>query len=522
MTQVPTSSTPARDDTARVAGPYLELNAISKRFPGVQALRRVTIHAPGGEVMGLVGVNGAGKSTLMNVLGGIVRPDEGSIRIDGQAVEIDSPRAAAHHGIAFIQQEIQIFQHLRVYENILVGELERWRVAGPMLSRKAMRSEAAKHLAKLGSAIDLDARGEALVVGEKQMVQIARALSRGGRILLFDEPTSSLSAREKDNLFQVIRNLRASGLVIFYITHFLDEVYEICDKVTVLRDGEVAVQGKVDDFSKAHLVQHMIGREIEGATGAQGRRLGDVVLEVSHLTGTRFPQDANFCLRRGEILGVWGVLGSGRSELLRALIGIDKVRRGTIAYAEEGAPQPVRARHLFHTVGYITEERHLDGLFLQMPLWKNISSACLRAFASRVFRILRVRREMARAREYMAEVDVKAVDENMLASQLSGGNQQKTIIAKWLMKQPRLMIMDEPTKGVDVGAKQEIQKIIFEKASSGVSFIIVSSELDEIMSLSDRIIVLRGGRIVSELTREQFSKDRLMSESISGEATHAA
>ena len=278
----------------------------------------MTIHAPGGEVMGLVGVNGAGKSTLMNVLGGIVRPDEGSIRIAGQAVEIDSPRAAAHHGIAFIQQEAQIFQHLRVYENILVGELERWRVAGPMLGRKAMRCEAAKHLAKLGCDIDLDARGEALVVGEKQMVQIARALSQGGRILLFDEPTSSLSAREKDNLFQVIRNLRASGFIIFYITHFLDEVYEICDNVTVLRDGEVTVQGKVGDFSKAHLVQHMIGREVGSLTGSQGRQLGGVVLEVSHLTGVRFPQDASFRLRRGEILGVWGALGSGRSELLRA------------------------------------------------------------------------------------------------------------------------------------------------------------------------------------------------------------
>jgi ribose transport system ATP-binding protein len=516
MTEVNVTATPHGGDSVRETSPYLEVNAVSKQFPGVQALRSVTIHAFSGEVMGLVGVNGAGKSTLMNVLGGIVRPDEGTIRIAGRDVGIGSPRAAEDLGIAFIQQEIQVFQHLRVYENILISDLDRWRVAGPFLNRKRMRSEAATHLAKLGCDVDLDARSETLVVGQKQMVQIARALSQGGRILLFDEPTSSLSGKEKENLFRVIRNLKASGFVIFYITHFLDEVYEVCDSVTVLRDGEVAVQGRVGELTQAHLVRHMIGREVENPTGLRERKLGAVVLEAAHLTGSRFPNDASFRLRQGEILGVWGALGSGRSELLRALIGIDKVRRGTIAYGEGQALQRMRGMRLFRKVGYITEERHLDGLFLQMPLWKNVTSACLRAFASPILRIMSQRREVAKARSYLADVKVKALDEGMLASQLSGGNQQKTIIAKWLMKEPRLMVMDEPTKGVDVGAKQEIQKIIFEKARSGMSFIIVSSELDEIMTLSDRIIVLRNGKIVSELAKGEFSKDRLM-----GESTHA-
>lgn len=496
------------------SSPYLKLTKLSKRFPGVQALKDVSINANAGEVLGLVGVNGAGKSTLMNLLAGIVRPDDGSIQIGGRIVEVLNPRVAEDLGIAFIQQEIQVFSYLRVYDNILIADLHKWPIARPfpILSIPKLKVEAKKYLEMLGCGTDPGLRVERLVVGERQMVQVARALSQGGRILLFDEPTSSLSGSEKRNLFEVIRKLKNSGFVIIYITHYLDEVFEICDKVVVLRDGQITCQGKVAEISKTDLIRYMIGRDIEQVSQDRERILGDIVLEAKGVTGLTFPQNVSFSVREGEILGVWGALGSGRTELLRALVGFDKVRKGTVLYRLGTGLKTANRKQLFRNIGFITEERHFDGLFLQMPVWQNMSSASLKTFASRLFRIMNRKKEIARARSLMKEVNIQAAGESMLAYQLSGGNQQKAIIAKWMMKEPKVMIMDEPTKGVDVGAKAEIQRIIFEKARSGMSFIVVSSELDEIMSLCDRIIVLRNGQISSELMRSDFSKDRLMSE----------
>ena len=493
---------------------YLRLIKLSKHFPGVQALKDVTINAYAGEILGLVGVNGAGKSTLMNLLAGIVRPDEGSIEIGGRTVEILNPRVAEDLGIAFIQQEIQVFPYLRVYDNILIADLHKWPIARflPILSIPKLKLEAKKYLEMLGCSTDPGLIVEKLVVGERQMVQVARALSQGGKILLFDEPTSSLSGSEKRSLFDVIRKLKDSGFVIIYITHYLDEVFEICDKVVVLRDGQITCQGNIAEISKTDLIRNMIGRDIEHVGQNSGRILGDIVLEAKGITGLTFPQNVSFSLKEGEILGVWGALGSGRTELLRVLLGFDKVRKGTVLYRFGNDLQTINRKQLFRIIGFITEDRHFDGLFLQMPVWQNMSSASLKIFASKLFRIMNHRIEIARARSLIKEVNIQAAGENMLVYQLSGGNQQKTIIAKWMMKEPKVMIMDEPTKGVDVGAKAEIQRLIFEKARSGMSFIVVSSELDEIMSLCDRIIVLRNGQISSELMRSDFSKDRLMSE----------
>jgi len=494
--------------------PYLTLARVSKHFPGVQALKEVSLDAYAGEVLGLVGVNGAGKSTLMNVLAGIVQPDEGTIEIAGRMVEVLNPRMAEDLGIAFIQQEIQVFSQLKVYENILIANLHNWRVAKhiPILSIPKLKLEAKKYLEMLDCGTDPGERVERLSVGERQMVQIARALSQGGRILLIDEPTSSLSMVEKSILFEVIRKLRDSGFAIIYITHYLDEVYEICDKVVVLRDGRTPCQGKVGEVSKTDLIRYMIGRDIELISQDNKRKVGETILEANGITGLTFPRDVSFHLREGEILGIWGALGSGRTELLRALVGFDKLRQGSVLYRFGADLKTTNRKKLLRHIGFITEERHFDGLFLQMPIWQNISSASLRTFASRMFRIMNRRSEIARARSYMDEVNIHAAGVDMLLNQLSGGNQQKTIIAKWMMKGPKVMIMDEPTRGVDIGAKAEIQQIIFEKARSGMSFIIVSSELDEITVLCDRIIVLRKGRISCELTKKDFSKDRLMSE----------
>jgi ribose transport system ATP-binding protein len=370
----------------------------------------------------------------------------------------------------------------------------------------------------LGCNIDVNTRVSKLAVGEQQMVQIARALSQGGKILLFDEPTSSLSPKEKQNLFEVIRKLRESNLVVIYITHHLDEIFEICDKVIVLRDGQITGKGNVNEMSKKDLVYFMIGHDIEKLAQYPSRQQGKKILEVRNVSGEKYPKNVSFTLREGEILGVWGLMGSGRTELFRTLLGFDKMKEGEIHYGDHGDLKLERSGRFFKKVGYMTEERHFDGLFLQMPLWQNMTSVCLKRFASKFLQVLRRKEEAKVAREHMDKVNVKAVNENMQAYQLSGGNQQKVVIAKWFMKGPQVIFMDEPTKGVDVGAKAEIQNLLFEMTKSGMSFVIISSELEEIMYLCDRIIVLHAGELVSEIPREDFSKDKLMNASVMRES----
>ena len=492
--------------------PVLVVKNISRFFPGVKALDNVSFDAYTGEVLGLVGVNGAGKSTLMNILGGILQPDKGEIIIDGNKVRIQNPRVAEDLGIGFIQQEIQIFDNLKVFENIFISDLLKWRIKKtlPFLNINKLRFESKKYLDMLGCNISVNTIALKLSVGDQQMVQIARALSQGSKILLFDEPTSSLATKEKQNLFEVIRKLRNSNIVIIYITHHLDEIFDICDKVIVLRDGRIADTGNVNEFTKKHIIKCMIGHEIEKTDEYQDRQLGKKILEVKNITGRKFPKDVSFILREGEILGVWGLMGSGRTELFRTLLGLDKMEKGQILYGEKGNLKKINSNQLFTKAGYITEGRHFDGLFLQMHLWQNMSSGCLKRFSSKFLRILREKEERNASREYIDKVDVRAVNENILVKQLSGGNQQKVVVAKWFMKEPKLLFMDEPTKGVDVGAKAEIQKLILRMAKSGMSFVIISSELEEIMFLCDRIIVLHNGELVSEIRKENFSKDKLM------------
>lgn len=498
----------------------LQIKNISKYFPGVKALNNVSFDAYTREVLGLVGVNGAGKSTLLNILGGIIKPDEGEVIIEGHKVEIRNPRIAKDLGIAFIQQEIQVFDDLKVFENILISDLYKWRStkALPFLNINKLRTESKKYLDMLGCNIDVNTRAASLSIGEKQMVQISRALSQGGNILLFDEPTSSLATKEKQSLFEIIKKLRASNLVIIYITHYLDEIFEICDKVIVLRDGQVTGKENVNDINKKNLINYMVGHDIKKMAGYKSMQTGKKILEVTNITGEKLPKDVSFSLRKGEILGVWGLMGSGRTELFRTLLGFDKMRKGQIRYRENGNLKQKKSKQFFKNTGYVTEERHFSGLFLQMPLWKNMSSVCLKKFASRYLRILRSKKEKNAAREYINKVNISAVNEDMLAYQLSGGNQQKVVLAKWFMKKPEVLFMDEPTKGVDVSAKAEIQKLIFEMAKSGISFVIVSSELEEIMYLCDRIIVLYDGKSVSEVSKEDFSKDKLMSDITGGES----
>ncbi len=490
----------------------LQLNNISMTFPGVRALNNVTFSANQGEVLGLVGVNGAGKSTMMNILGGLLQPDKGSeIIINGEQVKIKNPRVAEDLGIAFIQQEVAAFETMSVYENVLASDFDKWRKKGsPFLNKKAMKEEVKKHLATLDCNIDIEAPTHSLTVGEKQMVQIARALSQGGQILLFDEPTASLSDHETQKLFEIINNLRSQGYIIFYISHYLDEIFEMCDRVVALRDGQKTGEVPISDINKEKLVDMMIGHFIETAERKDARDKDYVILRAENITGVKFPKKISFDLHKGEILGVWGLLGSGRSELLNTLLGFDKMVEGKILLNQDGELEEITQKNLYKHVGYLTEGRHYNGVFLDMSIAENITSSDIERFASKGIGILNIKKEKEESRKYMKQVNVKAVDENMIVSKLSGGNQQKVIISKWMLKDPDILFMDEPTKGVDVGAKAEIQNLIFDRSEKGVSFVVVSSELEEIMNLCDRIIVISEGRLVGEVNRDHFSKEALM------------
>ena len=490
----------------------LNIDHLSKSFPGVKALDDVSISAKNGEILGLIGVNGAGKSTLMNILGGILTPDSGEIKINGESVEIKDPTKAEDLGIAFIQQEIQLFENLSVLENILISDLKKWRAAKPLpfLDMRKLAKEAKKYLEMLGSDIDVNSLVSELAVGEQQMVQIARALSQGGKILLFDEPTSSLSLNEKENLFKLIKKLKKSNIIIFYISHHLDEIFELCDRVVVLRDGKVTGEAKIENITKDQVIHYMLGRDIERTVQFNNQFDGKVILEIKDLCGERLPKNISFSLKEGEVLGIWGLLGSGRTELVRTILGLDKKKSGEVLFGMNGDLQPINSRNLYKYIGYVTEGRHFDGLFLEMPIWQNISSVFLKKFATRKMKLLNVPDEKLTAAQSIKQVNVSAVNENMLVKKLSGGNQQKIAFSKWFIKTPKILLLDEPTKGVDIGAKVEIQNLISKMASDGVSFIVISSEIEEIISLSNRIIVIHHGEIVSELSKEEISKDNLM------------
>ena len=501
----------------------LELKHISKTFPGVKALNDVSFSAQPGKVCGIVGVNGAGKSTLMNILGGIHQPDDGGeIIINGQKVVIADPKASTDLGVAFIQQEVQAFDTMNVYENVLAADLDKWRKKkGLGLNFKAMKKEAQVYLDTLDSHVDVEAPVYTLTVGDKQIIQIARALSQGGRILLFDEPTSSLSDHEVAMLFQVIRKLREQGYIIFYISHFLDEIFEICDNVIVLRDGQVVGKAEIGDINKEKLVEMMLGYQVEGRVHNREVALDDVIFKAEHVSGEKLPKDFSFELHKGEILGVWGLLGSGRSELFNTILGIDKMMDGKLYFKQDGELKEITQRDLYKHVGYLTEGRHYDGLFLQMPICQNITSSNLDQFSTKGIGILNTAKEHVESRNMIGQVGVKTTDENVKVSKLSGGNQQKVIIAKWFLKDPEILFMDEPTKGVDVGAKNDIKELIFEKAEKGTSFVVISAELEEIMSLCDRIIVIYEGRLVGEVAKADFSKESLMKGIVSQEEKHA-
>jgi len=484
----------------------LRMSGITKRFPGVLALDGVDFELRAGEVHALVGENGAGKSTLMKILNGALTADAGQISIDGRPVHITSPSAAAHLGIAMIYQELCLAPHLTVGENLFLG---REPLRGGLVDFRALHSNAQRYLDELQCDVSSRQRVADLGIAQQQMVEIARALSHKARFLVMDEPTASLSEAEAERLFGIIRSLRDAGVGVAYISHRLEEVLALADRVTVLRDGRVVrANMPVAETDTPQLVRLMVGREVKQVYPRREARPAEEILRVEGLSRPPDLLDISFSLRRGEILGLGGLMGAGRTELARAIFGADP--RATGRLFVEGREVRIASPRDAIAAGLalLTEDRKRDGLALGLPVRANITLADLSRFVSSG--LLRIGREREAAQDLARRVDVRASSIEQLVRNLSGGNQQKVVVAKWLLTRARVFIFDEPTQGIDVGAKAEVYRLIEDLADQGAGIILIASYLPELLALSDRVLVLSRGRITGELSREEATQERVL------------
>ena len=485
--------------------PAVRFEHITRRFPGVQALTDVSLEIAAGSCHALCGENGAGKSTLGKILAGIHTPDEGRLFVHGREVHFATPRDALAAGVGMVHQELAFCDNLPVAENLCLGSLPSRR---GVLDRGAMAERATAMLAEIGTTLDVWRPVGSLTIAQQQMVQIAMAVSGGARIIIFDEPTSSLSQLEADRLYELIGRLRTRGVACIYVSHRMPEVFKLCDTVSVLRDGRHVGTRAVAGLSEHDLVQMMIGRPLAEYVSPPNAVPGGEVLRVSHLSSPGKFEDVSFSLRAGEVLGLAGLVGAGRSELAHALFGLDPVRQGEIVLRGQRVRVDTPAAAIALGVGLVPEDRKRQGLVPQASALHNLSLAILRRLSR--FGWLRRRAERSVATEYFDRLRVRTPSFDTVVAGLSGGNQQKIVLARWLAARATVLILDEPTRGVDVGAKAEIHALIGELASRGSAILLISSELPEILTLATRIIVLRAGRLVGEVAREQATQDRLL------------
>ncbi len=484
------------------------MRGIGKTFPGVRALEDVSLDLQAGEVHALVGENGAGKSTLMKILAGALTADSGEITIDGKAVAIDSPRTAENLGIGMIYQEFNLVPALSAVDNIVLGNEP---ANGVLLDERAARKRAEAVFAELGITLPLNIETSRLSVAQQQMIEIAKVLSRNARIIVMDEPTAALTDREITKLFEVIRTLKTRGAGIVYISHRLEELPDIADRVTVLRDGRVIETRAAEDYPPDDIIRAMVGRRLEAHFPDLPPVAPDapVVLAVRDLTRPPSVNGVSFEVRRGEIVGFAGLVGAGRTEIVRAIAGADVPQNGTIEV--QGRAIRIRSPHDGVAAGFafITEDRKSQGLVLGMSVRENVTLAHLEQFVERDQLIDR-RKEEQTTREYIDQLDIRTPSSEQLVRNLSGGNQQKVVLAKWLLGNARIFLFDEPTRGIDVGAKAEIYNLMVKLARGGAGIVMVSSELPEVLGMAHRILVIRGGRIVREFDRAQATPDAVI------------
>ena len=486
--------------------PVLEMRRIGKTFPGVVALNDVDFELRPGEVHILLGENGAGKSTLMKILSGAYQKSAGQILLDGSEVEIKNPKHAQTLGISTIYQEFNLIPHLSVGENIFLGR-EPARLPG-VIDQRAIFQQATRALTDLGLALNPRKLVKELRVAEQQMVEVAKALSLDARILIMDEPTAALTEHEIKELFATIRSLKEKGVAIVYISHRMEELFEIGDRVTVLRDGRSVGTYDVAAINKSELIRLMVNRELTDLFPKEKVATGPEVLRVEGLSTETGLKDINFSLHKGEVLGISGLLGAGRTELARAIFGLDKITSGTIYL--DGAPRKVDSprRAINAGIGFLTEDRKSQGLVLPLSVKENLCLSSVDKFSS--WGVMNATKEQQAGDRYVKELRIRTPSLNQKVVFLSGGNQQKVVLSKWLCSEAEIFIFDEPTRGVDVGAKTEIYQLMNRLTASGVAIIMISSELLEVLGMSDRILVMRGGRVTGEFSAAEATQERIL------------
>ncbi len=485
----------------------LKVQGVSKRFPGVLALDDVSLTVGKGEIVAVLGENGAGKSTLMRILAGVQRADSGTVVMGGEEVQISTVEKALDHGIALIHQELNLADNLDVGANIFLGREPRR--FGWLIDKEHIRREAVGYLERVGLDVDPNYLVGGLTIGRQQMVEIAKALSIDARVLIMDEPTSSLSQKEADQLFVVIKDLASKGVSIVYISHRLGEVEAMADRVVVLRDGKNAGELKRDDISHENMVKLMVGRDVSQFYPHEPHEAGEVVMSVKGLVTPAHPsQKIDFSLRQGEIVGISGLVGAGRTELLQTLFGVTPALAGEILVDSEvrKITSPIDA--IDSGLALVPEDRKQQGLILDMPIRENMSLATLLRDQNKGFLNCSMERNISQ--KMVEDLNVKTPSDGQIVRLLSGGNQQKVVLGKWLALEPKVLLLDEPTRGIDIGAKAEIYGLMEALAKTGVAILFVSSELEEILGMSDRALVMHEGRLTGELQRSELSEEAVM------------
>ena len=488
------------------APPILSLHGAAKSFGAVRALRGVSLDLYGGEAHALLGENGAGKSTLVKIMAGVHRPDAGELRLDGAARVFHTPGEAQAAGIAIIYQEPTLFPDLSVAENVLMGRQPRAGLG--RIDHRLMRAQVAGILSDLGVSLDPARPVRGLSIADQQLVEIAKALSTGARVLIMDEPTAALTGQETERLFTVVRALRARGAAVLFITHRLEEAFHECQRVTILRDGARVDGGPVADFDTDLVVRRMVGRELGELYPRGEATVGEVALEVAGLSRKGLYRDVGFAVRRGEIVGLAGLVGAGRSEVARAVFGVDAYDSGSVRVNGQPIPPHSPQAAMRAGMGLVPEDRRQQGLVMDLSIERNANLAILNRLRSGL--LMNRAAERANAERWTSRLQLKAGSLSDAVNTLSGGNQQKVVLAKWLATGPSVLIVDEPTRGIDVGAKAEVHRTLAELAASGLAVLMISSDLPEVLGMADRVLVMREGELVGELDRAGASEEAVM------------
>lgn len=484
----------------------IEMTGIDKAFSGNVVLKDVQFSLADGEIHALMGENGAGKSTLMKILTGIYGRDAGVIKVDGQEVDFKSPKEAEAMGIAVIHQELNILPDLTVAENLFLGNEKT--VGMGILKTKEMNREASRILKQLGLDVDVKTPAGQLSVGKQQIIEIAKAIETHAKVIIMDEPTAALTDREIKTLFKTIRKLQSQGVSFVYISHRMEEIFAICDRITILRDGQYIGVRVIKETNFDEIVKMMVGRELGDRFPERNASIGEVKLEVKGLTRNGYCQDINFQLRKGEVLALAGLMGAGRTEVAEALFGYRKMNKGEIFIDGQKVKisNPIQAKK--HRIGFVTEDRKSEGLVVDFSIKDNIMLTNLDK-ASKMG-VINSKKESTFVNNLMKKLGVRSSGAMQTAKSLSGGNQQKVVIAKWLGDAPEILILDEPTRGVDIGAKKEIYQIINDLAEQGVAILMISSELPEVIGMADRVLVMHEGKITGEVSKEEMTQEKIM------------